>query len=167
MIVTTDSFKYYAPVIKRVFAGSPVAYIQVDNTYRRRGIVVSTATMVMGTPKLYELAAARSEDSKRPNTSYVERVNLHKRMSCSMLRRRTPSPARSPERLEEALELVRVIYNFVRVHSSLRFGKVKRTPTTQARIFSRALTLREIFSWRAPQDSRQRRRVGRLLAECP
>ena len=120
----------------------------------------------MGTAKLYQKAAERSEDSRRPNTSYVERMNLHRRMCRSMLRRRAPAPARSPERLEGALGLVRVIYNFVRGHSSLRFGKVKRTPAMQAGIFSRALTLREIFSWRVPQESRWGGQVERVLAEC-
>ena len=90
VIVTTDGFKYYEPAMKRVFRGAPIVYVQVDNTYRRSGIVRSDATLIMGTAKLYQKAAERSEDSKRPNTSYVERMNLHKRMCCSMLRRRPP-----------------------------------------------------------------------------
>ena len=106
--------------------------------------------LVLGTPDQLEDAMARSEDSKKPNTAYIERLNLHKRMSCSMLRRRTPAPGRSAERIQEALELVRVFYNFVTPHGSLKFGKVKRTPAMQAGIFDRPLTIREIFNWVPP-----------------
>ena len=63
-----------------------------------------------------------------------------------MKRRRTPAPGRSEERIQEALELVRVFYNFVTIHGSLKFGKEKRTPVMQAGIMDRPLTIREIFS---------------------
>jgi len=35
-------------------------------------------------------------------------------------------------------------------HSSLRFGKVTRTPAMQAGLFDRPLSFREIFSWVPP-----------------
>ena len=149
-LVTSDSFKYYEPVMRRVFGKTPLVYVQVKNHYWRKGIRKSEKTLVLGTPDQLEDAMARSEDSKKPNTAYIERLNLHKRMSCSMLRRRTPAPGRSAERIQEALELVRVFYNFVTPHGSLKFGKVKRTPAMQAGIFDRPLTIREIFNWVPP-----------------
>jgi hypothetical protein len=92
----------------------------------------------------------RNTDSKKPNTSFIERLNLNKRMCCSLLRRRNPAPARSPERIQEALELVRVIYNYVRVHSSLRTRQGKRTPAMVAGITKRPLRIRDILGWVVP-----------------
>ena len=40
------------------------------------------------------------------------------------------------------------LYNFVRPHRALKFGREVRTPARQAGLTSRALTLREIFSSR-------------------
>jgi hypothetical protein len=57
---------------------------------------------------------------------------------------------RKPQRLADALDLNRLHYNFVRRHSTLRFGRESRTPAMQAGIASRPLTLREIFSWIPP-----------------
>ncbi|MEM7517700.1 MAG: helix-turn-helix domain-containing protein [Planctomycetota bacterium] len=165
LVVTTDKFKYYEPVMKRILGNTRVVYLQIENRYSRRGIVRTESTQVMGTALARQYAEERSEDSKRPNTSYIERLNLRKRMCCSLLRRRNPSPARNPERVQEALEIVRVIYNFVRGHSSLKFGKVKRTPAMQAGIFSRALTVREIFSWVAPPQEERFRQTRRMLAQ--
>ncbi len=149
-LVTSDCFKYYEPVMRSVFGKTPLVYVQVKNHYYRKGIRKSEKTLVLGTPDRLEDAMARSEDSRKPNTAYIERLNLHKRMCCSMLRRRTPAPGRSCARFKEALDLVRVFYNFVTPHGSLKFGKVKRTPAMQAGIFDRPLTFREIFSWVPP-----------------
>ena len=44
-----------------------------------------------------------------------------------------------------------------RPHSALRFGKVTRTPATQAEIFSMLLTFREIFRWVLPPRPGSRR----------
>ena len=66
----------------------------------------SDSKLILGTPQRYAEVMERSEDSKKPNTAYIERLNLRKRMCCSMLRRRNPAPGRSPQRIQEALELV-------------------------------------------------------------
>jgi IS1 family transposase len=149
MLVSTDEFKYYEPVLKRTF-GRACVHVQVKNRYRRDRIVRTQARVAAGEEWRLEQALARSEDSKRPNTSYVERLNLFLRRSCSYLQRRTPAPARKPRKLEEALEILRCYYNFVRPHGSLRFGKTVRTPAQQLGLFSRALSFREIFSWVPP-----------------
>ena len=57
---------------------------------------------------------------------------------------------KKPQKLTDAIALLRTFYNFIRPHSSLKFGPVKRTPAMQAEIFPRALTFREIFSWVPP-----------------
>jgi hypothetical protein len=48
-------------------------------------------------------------DSRRPHTSFVERLNLVMRTCCSLLRRRTASPARRAASVQTALEIVRVV----------------------------------------------------------
>ena len=88
--------------------GKSIAYVQVDNRYGARGIVRSESRQVLGSPLALEYAWDRVEDSKRPNTSFIERINLRKRACCSLLRRRNPAPARKPEKVE-AEQLYRII----------------------------------------------------------
>jgi hypothetical protein len=150
-LVTSDEFKYYEQVMRKVFGPSAV-YVQVDNRYRRDRIVRTSARLVLGAEWKLDYAVARSEDSKRFNTAYIERLHLFVRFACSYLRRRTPAPMRKPQRLDDALCVLRCFYNFIRLHSSLRFGRVTRTPAMQAGLFSRPLTWREIFNWVPPPE---------------
>ena len=85
------------------------------------------------------------------NTSFIERLNLTIQQSSAYLLRRTLSHARSTDRLEAHLELLRCYYNFVRPHRALKFGRETRTPAMQAGLATRRLTLRDIFvSMRSP-----------------
>jgi hypothetical protein len=149
VLVTSDEFKYYLPCLQRTF-GPTCVYMQVKNRYARGRITHTSARQLIGDPCKYEQALERSEDSQRPNTAYVERLNLHLRRTCAYLNRRTPSPMRKPQRLAEVLDIDRLHYNFVRRHSTLRFGGKLRTPAMQAGITTRPLTLREIFLWQRP-----------------
>lgn len=79
------------------------------------------------------------------NTSYVERLNLTIRRSLACLQRRTTALLRSKQKLEQQVVLLQCYYNFVRPHSSLKFGPERRTPAMQAGLVGRRLTLREIF----------------------
>ena len=142
--------------MRRAF-GPTAVYVQVDNLYRGNQIVRPRARLVLGTEWRYEAAKRRMEDSSRPNTAFIERLNLLMRHGCSYLRRRTAAPMRKPQKLTNALDILRCFYNFVRPHSSLRFGKVTRTPAMQAEIFSRPLTFREIFCWVPPPRPRSKR----------
>jgi transposase InsO family protein len=145
VIVATDDLKYYVPAFRRTFPPTCV-HVQVKNRYARGRILRTRARLVTGSMARMEAAQRRSEDSKRPNTSYIERLNLTMRRSCSYLHRRTPARVRNPQHLADLLEIIRCHYNFVRPHSSLKFGKETRTPAMQAGIVDRRLTLREIFS---------------------
>jgi transposase-like protein len=159
-IFTTDEFKYYAPVIEKVF-GPLAAHVEVKNRYANGGIVRTTFRL-RNTPEYrYDYARERLEDSKRPNTAYVERLNLFERWSCSYLHRRTPARARKPRIVECLLEVLRGYYNFIKPHASLRFGGVCRTPAMQAGCATKRLTWREILSWvpLAPGMGRIRRVV--------
>ncbi len=67
------------------------------------------------------------------------------RQSSAYLTRRTLFHARSKEKLEEHLEILRCHYNFVRPHGALKFGRETRTPAMQAGLTTRRLTFREVF----------------------
>ena len=73
------------------------------------------------------------------------RVLAQDGQSSAYLSRRTLSHARSTERLDEHLELLRCYYNFVRPHGALKFGREIRTPAMQAGLTTRWLTFRDIF----------------------
>ena len=79
---------------------------------------------------------------------FLSRLNFYlaaRSPACSAAR-----PARCAARLENALEILRLYYDFIRPHSSVRFGQVTRTPAMQAVLFDRPLTFRESFSWVPP-----------------
>ncbi len=62
--------------------------------------------------------------------------------------------------LVDQLELFRCYYNFIRTHSSLRFGREVRTPAMQAGLAPRRYTFRDVFGRSMPGA----RRSGRLVA---
>jgi hypothetical protein len=150
-LVTSDEFKYYEPVMRRAF-GPTVVYVQVHNRYKRDRIVRTRSRLVIGTEWKFEAALDRCEDSNRPNTSYIERLNLFLRFACSYLRRRTPARMRKPQKLKDAIDLLRCYYNFIRPHSSLKFGPVTRTPAMQAELTTKPLSWREISGGCRPRS---------------
>ena len=77
-------------------------------------------------------------------------MNLTIRQGSAYLSRRTLSHARSEDKLEEHLELLRCHYNFVRPHGALQFGREVWTPAMQAGLATRRLTFREIFVGQPP-----------------
>lgn len=146
VLCTSDEMKYYPSSLKRAFEKFCV-HVQVDNRYSSGRLVRTNWKLIWGPKWRLDAARSRSEDSKKPNTSYVERLHLTVRRGCSYLHRRTNGRMRKRRCLGENLALQHCHYNFVRPHASLKLGKQKRTPAMQAGIFDRPLTLREIFSW--------------------
>jgi hypothetical protein len=86
-----------------------------------------------------------SEESKKLNTSYIERLNLTIRQGSAYLYRRSLGHARRADRLADHLELLRCHYNFLRPHRALKFGRKTRTPAMQAGLATKRLTFREVF----------------------
>ena len=125
--------------------GPAVLYAQVLKTRSNDRIVKVERRELLGARWRFEEALKNSEDSSTLNTSFIERLNLTIRQSLAYLARRTLSHARSKEKLEEQLELVRCYYNFARPHGALKFGREIRTPAMQAGLATRRVTLREIF----------------------
>ena len=104
----------------------------------------------MGASWRFEAGLTHSEDSSTLTTSFIERLNLTIRQGSAYLSRRTLSHARSEDKLEDHLELLRCHYNFVRPHGALQFGREVRTPAMQAGLATRRLTFREIFVGQPP-----------------
>ena len=77
-------------------------------------------------------------------------MHLTIRQGSAYLSRRTLSHARSEDKLEAHLELLRCHYNFVRPHGALQFGREVRTPAMPAGLATRRLTFREIFVGQPP-----------------
>jgi transposase-like protein/IS1 family transposase len=160
VLVTTDGFKFYARVIHEIL-GSCCIYAQIIKTWRNDRVAKVEQRLVIGTDWQLQEALTQSEDSERLNTSFIERLNLTIRQSCAYLTRRSVSHARSKERLEEHLELVRCHYNFLRPHAALRFGTATKTPAMQAGLVNRRLTFRDIFLFSPPLP------VGCLILSLP
>ncbi len=93
-LFTSDCFKYYRPAMSAAFQDDAAVYVQVKNRYRGGKIVRSTWTRTMGSELAHDDALAPNSDSHKPNTAFIERLNLTKRMCSSLLRRHKPSPAR-------------------------------------------------------------------------
>jgi len=143
-LIVTDGFDFYEKVVRRVF-GPAALYGQVLKTRRNDRIVKVERRALMGASWRFEEALNQSEDSSTLNTSFIERLNLTIRQGSAYLARRALSYARLNDKLEQHLELLRCHYNFVRPHRTLKFGSETRTPTMQAGLTTRRLTLREVF----------------------
>lgn len=146
LLVVSDPFPYYERELERSM-GPRCVYVKVRNAYLADRIVHTQATLVLGTPDRLDAILSRSEDSNRPNTAYVERLNLFLRRSCSYLHRRTSGKVRNPGRLSEMVEVIRCGYNFVRPHSALRPGGEPTTPAMSAGVFAMPLSWQSIFEW--------------------
>ncbi len=144
-VIATDGFKFYQQVVWRIF-GVGCLYGQVVKKRRKDRIVKVEHKTRLGPAWRWEQAWKNSEDSRKLNTSYIERLNLTIRQGSAFLCRRTLSHARRVQRLRDHLELLRCHYNFLRPHRALKFGHEFRTPAMQAGLTSRRLTFREIFT---------------------
>ena len=128
--------------------GPTCIYGQVVKARRKNRVVNIDRKLLIGNKEQLEEALFNSADSDTLNTSFVERHNLTIRQGSSYLHRKTAAHARWPHRLKEHLELLRCHYNFIRPHMALQFGTTRRTPAMQARLTSRPLTFRQIFTSR-------------------
>ena len=116
-LIVTDGFEFYQKVIRRFF-GPACLYGQVLKTRRNDRIIKVERRALHGAAWRFEDALNNSEDSSTLNTSFIERLNLTIRQSSAYLSRRTLSHARSTERLDEHLELLRY-YHTERNHQGL------------------------------------------------
>lgn len=143
-LITSDGCKFYRQVVKRVF-GSACLFGQVIKKRRNDRVIKVERKPRTGAAWRWKEFWQTSEDSKKLNTSYIERLNLTIRQGSAYLHRRSLCHARRVERLADHLELLKCHYNFLRPHQALKFGQETRTPAMQAGLVSKRLTFREVF----------------------
>lgn len=152
VLFTTDPFRYYRHELRKSW-GLTCLHVESGKAIRGGRVVRVRNHVTNGDGWQLERVLARCEDSKKPNTSYIERLNLFIRRSLNYLHRRTHGLAGRHEKLEEAIQLLQCYYNFVRPHSSLphRSKRDMITPAMQAKLVTRRLTLRDIFQSFGPR----------------
>lgn len=154
-LIVTDGYEFYERVVREVF-GVACLYGQVIKTRRNDRVVKVERTPVTGAKWKIDEALSESEDSSTLNTSFIERLNLTIRQGSAYLSRRTICHARSRQRLDDHLEILRCHYNFVRPHRALKFGTEVRTPAMQAGLMTRRLSFKDIFSLRTVRPAPSR-----------
>ena len=83
-MIATDGFKFYQQVVRRIF-GAGCLYGQVIKKRKKDQIVKVERKTRFGPAWKWEQAWKNSEDSKKLNTSYIERLNLTIRQGSSYL----------------------------------------------------------------------------------
>ena len=144
VLITTDPFDYYRGEVQRAW-GPTCLHVESSKIIKGGKIRRVRNTIVNGVQWQLDEIMSRSEDSRKPNTAYIERLNLFIRRSLPALHRRTNNAAKKREKLAEAIEILKCYYNFIRPHGSLKFGREYRTPAQQAGIVTKRLTFRDIF----------------------
>ncbi len=146
VLIATDPFRYYRHELSKAL-GSTCLHVESSKAIQGGRVRRVRNTITNGPQWQLERVLARCEDSKQPNTSYIERLNLFIRRSLSYLHRRTNSMARRHRKLEEAVKLLQCYDKSVRPHSALPHSNRKnmKTPAMQAGLVTRRLTLRDIF----------------------
>ncbi len=74
-LITTDGFKFYRQVVRRIF-GVACLYGQVIKKLRNDRVVRVQRKARIGAAWRWNEVWRASEDSRKLNTSYIERLNL-------------------------------------------------------------------------------------------
>jgi IS1 family transposase len=102
-------------------------YAQVVKTMRRRRLVMVKHRVIFGTKAAVEQVLAAC--GWQINTAFVERLNLSLRQRVAAMRRRSATPCKSDNGLDQQLTLFQVYHNFVLPHASLRQALAEPVPT--------------------------------------
>ena len=144
VLIVTDPFPFYAPAFKRSW-GPTCTHVESSKIIRGGRVVRVFNKLVHGTTWHLEAARERCTVSRKINTAFIERLNLLIRRSLVCMQRKTNGAAKTREKLRELLDLLRVYYDFVRPHMSLKYGGICRTPGEIAGLVTRRLSFRDIF----------------------
>jgi IS1 family transposase len=138
--LSTDSFAPYADAVDRVF-GTEIDYAQIhkeyselpgkEKRYSPAQIIRVTKKPITGSPK-----------NDHISTSYVERQNLTVRMQMRRFTRLTNGFSKKVRNLEAAVDLHFFMYNFIRVHQTLRV-----TPAMEANVTDRLWDWGDLLGW--------------------
>lgn len=141
--LTSDGLRAYIEAVEQGF-GPEVDYAQLvksysipledqgagmsERKYSPPEVVRTTKTAIVGEP-----------DPDKISTSYVERQNLQIRMNMRRCTRLTNGFSKKVENFKASVALHFAVYNFVRIH-----GTIRTTPAVAAGVEKRPWTIREL-----------------------
>lgn len=130
---------------------------QLVKAHRRRRLIGLTRRAVVGTLQQIEARLLATKTGTQIHTAFVERLNSTFRCSSAQLARRSRSLADQEATLVMGMYLVGTVYNFCRVHASLRVeqpdGRCRwweRTPAMAAGLTDHVWSMAEVLWWRPP-----------------
>lgn len=142
--LSTDGHKPYLEAVEGAF-GNNVDYAMIKKLYGEAPQTEPTPDLIIpGQREVVGISTdsrriTGSPDPKHISTSYVERQNLTMRMSLRRFTRKTNAFSKKIEGHYNALALYFMVYNFVRIHTTLRV-----TPAMQAGLTKRLMEMEEI-----------------------
>jgi hypothetical protein len=150
---------------------------QAVKRYARRRVIGVVRRIVVGTEEAVwaRLVSTQGSENAVINTAYVERFQATLRSRLAPLVRKTRAAARQKATLEAGMWLIGTVYNYCRVHRSLRLAEsgagehgrwVERTPAQAAGLTDHRWSLYELLSFAVPPAPLKRRgRRPRWLLE--
>ncbi len=154
--LTSDGHKAYVEAVENAFGGD-IDFSQLVKIYGEapEGVKKYSTDTCIGTKKH---KVSGNPDINGVSTSYVERQNLHMRMSMRRFTRKTNGFSKKIENLECAVALHFMHYNFARIHTSLRV-----TPAMEAGIADHVWTIEEIAALIPEAEPKKRRGYKKKL----
>lgn len=138
--LSTDGHKPYLTAVEAVF-GSEIDYAMIVKIYgatTKKDETRYSPAQCIGCEKHWVAGKPKGKDI---STSYVERQNLTMRMSMRRFTRLTNAFSRKVENHAHAIALHYMVYNFVRIHKSLRC-----TPAMAAGVTSRLWDIADVVA---------------------
>lgn len=150
--LTTDGHRAYLEAVENAF-GSEIDYAQLVKIY---GAPAGAGAERRYSPAEFvradKMRVAGHPDYAHISTSIIERQNLTMRMSMRRFTRLTNGFSKKMENHIHALALYFAVYNFVRIHKSL-----KTTPAMQAEITDRLWSMTDIADLIAKNEKPKKR----------
>jgi transposase-like protein len=173
ILVCVDGLASYVTAVLRVFRhpvytgrrGRPRLVLaqglllgQVVKRYARRRVVGVERRVVRGTKRALAAVLATTHTGTGINTAYIERLNATFRASLAPLVRRGRAIAHRETVLTAGMWLVGCVYNFCRLHDSLRVAAPagacwkwqERTPAMAAGLATHRWTMPELLRYQVP-----------------
>jgi transposase-like protein len=162
----------------RLLLPEGVMVAQAIKRYARRRVIGVVRRVVRGTEEAVgeRLRSIQGATTAVINTAYIERLQATFRSRLAPLVRRTRAAARQRATLEAGMWLVGTVYNFCRVHCSLRLAGngaglrqrwVERTPAQAAGLTDHRWSVHELLTFSVPPTPPKRRgRRPRWLLEA-
>lgn len=138
--LTSDGYHFYLEAVEKAF-GSDIDYAMLVKAYGQGELKDErrySPVECVGAKKQKIVGKPRKADV---STSYIERQNLTLRMSNRRFTRLTNSFSRKLENHILAISLHYMVYNFVRIHSSLRC-----TPAMAANVTSKLWDIEDVVA---------------------